>query len=68
MIKRLATGNARLELGGHAGEVLVGEVLGLVVGLDAIDFLDDRPQFLELAIVLGSNEKFQQIHTWDIIS
>ena len=53
---------ATLELRGHAGEVLGGEVLGLVFGLDPVDLGHDRTEPLEVARVLRPKDFLQDVH------
>ena len=51
-IKRLALRDAVAELLRHPRKIFPGEVLRLVLRLDAVDFADDRPQFFQLSLVL----------------
>ena len=53
---------ATLELRGHAGEVLRGEVLRLVLGLDPVDLGHDRTEPLEVARVLRPKDFLQDVH------
>ena len=62
LVQRFALRIAFLERLRHPREVLVREVLRLIVGFDAVDLTNDRPQLLQLAIVLGPEKHFQQIH------
>ena len=51
---RYDLGHARLELGRPLREVLVRQVFGLQLLLKGVDLTNDRPQFLQLAFVLGT--------------
>ena len=63
VVQCLALSDAVLELLGHARIVLVREVLGLILTLYTIDLTNDRPESLELSIVLCSKQKLQNVHT-----
>ena len=60
--RHLLRGEAALELGGHAREVLVGEIFRLIFGLDAVDFGYERTQPLEVAAVLRPKDFLQDVH------
>ena len=62
VVERLAFRDTVLELLGNSRKILVLEVFRLVFGLNAVDFAHDRPELLELAVVLRADDVFQKIH------
>ena len=68
LVERLALRQAVAERLRPLREVLVRQVLPLILLLDAVDLAHDRPELLQLAIVLRSKQKLQQIHIVRIIA
>jgi hypothetical protein len=52
---------SRLPIGGFLAQFVVGKLLQS--GLDLIDPADERPKFLQFAVVLRPENPFQKIHS-----
>jgi hypothetical protein len=57
-VQRFSLGDPLLELRGLGLELLIGE--GLILKFQGIDFFHNRPEALELALVLGAENFFNK--------